>query len=151
MVVKKHKYVVQHFVGILIGLFSAAFLYSALVLLLAPHTFLVRIISMIYLTLLGVGIWYVIRLYSRHFLQSEQIMRLYAMGYTIEDICQLEWYASRGTEMALTKAMELLDRGWYTVSGTDLHNRVMLAKAGGMKLKKKVLERLEQLEEQKSF
>ena len=111
MVVKKHKYVVQHFVGILIGLFSAAFLYSALVLLLTPYTFLVRIISMIYLTLLGVGIWYVIRLYSRHFLQSEQIMRLYAMGYTIEDICQLEWYASRGTEMALTKAMELLDTG----------------------------------------
>ena len=37
----------------------------------------------------------------------------------------------------------MLERGWYTVAGSDLHNRVMLAKAGGMKLKKKVLERLE--------
>ena len=46
-------------------------------------------------------------------------------------------------DYAILRALELLDRGWYTVSGTDLHNRGMLAKAGGMKLKKKVLERLE--------
>ena len=39
----------------------------------------------------------------------------------------------------------MLERGWYTVAGTDLHNRVMLAKARGMKLKKKVLERLERM------
>ena len=46
---------------------------------------------------------------------------------------------------------DIQKKGYYTVAGSDLHNRVMLAKAGGMKLKKKVLERLEQLEEQKSF
>lgn len=41
--------------------------------------------------------------------------------------------------MAQEKALELLERGWYTAAGSDLHNRWMLEKAGGMKLKKEVL------------
>ena len=46
-------------------------------------------------------------------------------------------------DYAILKALELLERGWYTVAGSNLHNRRMLEKACGMKLKKKVLERLE--------
>lgn len=38
-------------------------------------------------------------------------MQLYAAGYTIADICHLKCYFSRGTEMALKKAVALLDTG----------------------------------------
>ena len=32
---------------------------------------------------------------------------------------------------AILRALELLEGGWYTVAGSDLHNRVMQAKARG--------------------
>jgi len=41
----------------------------------------------------------------------QQVMQLYAAGYTIADICHLKCYFSRGTEMALKKAVALLDTG----------------------------------------
>ena len=83
------------------------------------------------------------------YMEKEDYRRYHGMGvcYQLNLLSLGGFYGG----VAREKAMELLDRGWYTVAGTDLHNRVMLAKAGGMKLKKKVLEQLEQLEEQKSF
>lgn len=47
--------------------------------------------------------------------------------------------------VAQEKALELLARGWYMAVESDLHNRGMLEKAMGVKLKKKVLERLERV------
>ena len=83
------------------------------------------------------------------YMEKEDYRRYHGMGvcYQLNLLSLGGFYGG----VAREKALELLDRGWYTVSGTDLHNRVMQAKAGGMKLKKKVLERLEQLEEQKAF
>lgn len=43
--------------------------------------------------------------------RNEQFMDLFATGYTIDDAGQLDCYLSKGTELALKKTVELLDKG----------------------------------------
>ena len=77
------------------------------------------------------------------YMEKEDYRRYHGMGvcYQLNLLSLGGFYGG----VAREKALELLERGWYTVAGSDLHNRVMLTKAGGMKLKKKVLEQLERM------
>lgn len=111
MAEKKTKYINSHLMATIIVLLSLSIAYAVLVVVLQQYHMPLLFMTICFLGLLGVGTWYAAWIYRKHFRKSEQIMNLYATGYTIQEICQLEWYPSRGTEMALKKAMELLDTG----------------------------------------
>lgn len=107
---KRPKYVLAYLIAMIIGLLGLSAGYAVFVMA-AAHSAALLAASLCFLGVLGLAGWSTARIYGRYFRQSEQVLKLYAAGYTIEEICRLDWYASRGTEMALKKAMEMLDTG----------------------------------------
>ena len=108
---KKKQYILDDLLRIILAMFvlTVLFAFSCLLLSHGAHGIWLAVLALF--VLLGVLGGVFLRRCLRIIQKNEQVMQLYAAGYTIADICHLKCYFSRGTEMALKKAVALLDTG----------------------------------------
>ena len=107
---KKKQYILDD-LRIILAMFVLTVLFAFSCLLLSHGARGIWLAVLAQFTLLGVLGGVFLRRCLRIVQKNEQVMQLYAAGYTIADICHLKCYFSRGTEMALKKAVALLDTG----------------------------------------
>ena len=108
---KKKQYILDDLLRIILAMFVLTVLFAFSCLLLSHGARGIWLAVLAQFTLLGVLGGVFLRRCLRIVQKNEQVMQLYAAGYTIADICHLKCYFSRGTEMALKKAVALLDTG----------------------------------------
>ena len=108
---KKKQYILDDLLRIILAMFVLTALFAFSCLLLSHGARGIWLAVLAQFTLLGVLGGVFLRRCLRIVQKNEQVMQLYAAGYTIADICHLKCYFSRGTEMALKKAVALLDTG----------------------------------------
>mgnify|MGYP001513594788 CR=1 FL=1 len=108
---KKKQYILDDLLRIILAMFVLTVLFAFSCLLLSHGARGIWLAVLAQVTLLGVLGGVFLRRCLRIVQKNEQVMQLYAAGYTIADICHLKCYFSRGTEMALKKAVALLDTG----------------------------------------
>lgn len=108
---KKKQYILDDLLRIILAMFvlTALFAFSCLLLSHGARGIWLAVLALF--VLLGVLGGVFLRRCLQIIQKNEQVMQLYAAGYTIADICHLKCYFSRGTEMALKKAVALLDTG----------------------------------------
>ena len=106
---KKKQYILDDLLRIILAMFVLTVLFAFSCLLLSHGARGIWLAVLAQFTLLGVLGGVFLRRCLRIVQKNEQVMQLYAAGYTIADICHLKCYFSRGTEMALKKAVALLD------------------------------------------
>ena len=106
---KKKQYILDNLLRIILAMFvlTVLFAFSCLLLSHGAHGIWLAVLALF--VLLGVLGGVFLRRCLRIIQKNEQVMQLYAAGYTIADICHMECYFSKGTEMALKKAVALLD------------------------------------------
>ena len=108
---RKNRYVLQSLLAVIMALFLTLAVYMLLCCVYRGNPGAILAISGGFLLLLC-GIAYgFFRVGVVQIRRNEQLMELYATGYTIEDVGRLDCYFSKGTELALKKTVELLDTG----------------------------------------
>lgn len=100
---KKKQYILDDLLRIILAMFVLTVLFAFSCLLLSHGARGIWLAVLAQFTLLGVLGGVFLRRCLRIVQKNEQVMQLYAAGYTIADICHLKCYFSRGTEMALKR------------------------------------------------
>ena len=95
---KKKQYILDDLLRIILAMFVLTVLFAFSCLLLSHGARGIWLAVLAQFTLLGVLGGVFLRRCLRIVQKNEQVMQLYAAGYTIADICHLKCYFSRGTD-----------------------------------------------------
>ena len=111
MKAKQQRYILDYLLAIIATQATLLLLFAAVCVLLRRGDPQILLVAAAALAAVGGVALFFFRTCRKALQKDRQMMELYATGYTISDVCRLDCYFSRGTEVALKKAVDLLDTG----------------------------------------
>lgn len=108
---KRPRYILRELLAVTGALFAGTTVFLLLCVLFRRQPRTLAALCAGFALYLGAAAFVFFRVCLKKLRRSEQLMELYAAGYTTQDVSRLDCYFSRGTELALKHSVALLDTG----------------------------------------